>query len=155
MTIENQTLFDCFSLLVKNYFEQEVHVKVFGICQIDVESIGLNLYDTTAIIQGKSAFSGVVLLSVDSKMAYKIVDIFLDSCDIDCEKDEMKNDAVGELLNIFIGNALAKISNFVAGVSFGAPYIIDEGSTITSKKGKILAQRYETECGFLTIAYLE
>jgi CheY-specific phosphatase CheX len=154
--IDIQVLFGYFAQAVLAYFEQEVFIALnTSGCQSNCVN-SLELFDVSASIDGKTAFDGNVILSMQDELALKLLDVLFDGCDeLDFDISQIKQDSIGELLNIFIGKALTQTGCSIEHVTFSSPIFIDTNLISFDTNRNILVQVFESKFGFLKIAYLQ
>lgn len=153
MAINNKTLFSYYMQALQGYLRVNGNIAISENNCKGVEGKLPQIFNTTTVIKGLPAFNGYMFLSVDNSLSDKIIDVFLDGCELDCDKDEMRNDVIGELLNTVLGNALVKINDGIDGVSFGTPHIADFNAINYLDNKNIFGAMCTTEHGNFSVAY--
>ena len=121
----------------------------------EVDAVNFNLGAVTAIIKSKSDVFGSVLMSVEGSLAVEIVRHFLDAFGLDDDCMVEVGDAVGETLNVLVGNSLVLIDDSIKGASFSVPQIVADEEFRANVGAQILVCNVETEFGLCSLAYWE
>ena len=120
------------------------------------DSVRITLEDVTAMIGLRGNMIGTFFLSIEKRLACYLVRNFSEDDLSDEESVELMEDAVAEIANTILGNALSAFPNLGNLVAIGSPFTIrsKRGSTVGFSGPGTYGSRFETDQGSCSIGLL-
>ncbi|ADH85376.1 chemotaxis protein CheX [Desulfurivibrio alkaliphilus] len=118
------------------YLKEELEIPVNKAYQAGEDVVRMQLRELTSILALDAEIRLLVAFSFDHDLAEKILTASAEGLQIaDDERDEMREEAVAEMINIVAGNAIAGHETKGKTISITPPVVINEAKTITRHKG--------------------
>ncbi len=146
-------ILDSLILQSKLFFTEDMGIEIDDITQNE-KSVDLNLKSHTAMIGVGGELNMMVVISFDTPMLDKIIEVFMEGEDVAPEeKEEITESVTGEVLNTIIGLAIPTFPKRGKGVTITPPISISDASSIKkNKNSKILTANIKTRYGELSIS---
>ncbi|MGB5867673.1 MAG: PAS domain-containing protein [Arcobacteraceae bacterium] len=132
------------------FLEHDVELKTNTINSPEKMNI-TNYYST---IQLTGLMNVIFTISIEEKLLVRIVEFFIKNSN-DKEKEKLKNNLAGEVLNILIGLSLDKFPNDYAELTLGTPFVLDQAIVETFiHQNQTSIKQIVTEYGSLELAVI-
>lgn len=118
------------------YMKEELAIPVSKAHQAGDDVVRMQLRELTSILALDAEIRLLVAFSFDHGLAEQILTTSAEGLEIaDDERDEMRGEAVAEMINIVAGNAIAGHEVNGKTISITPPVVINEAKSITRHKG--------------------
>jgi chemotaxis protein CheX len=149
-------ILDALILQAKQFLSEDMGIEIENIEIFDDSPNKLILKDYTSMIGTGGKLNIMVVISFESTVLDKLVDLFMEGEEVEEEEREEVYDSVsGETINTIIGLALPQFPNRGKGVTITPPITISDASNIKKcKKSKIVTVNVVTKYGNMSISAL-
>ncbi len=144
---------DSLILQSKLFFTEDMGIEIEDIVRKE-KSAELNLKSHTAMIGVGGELNMMVVISFDTPMLNKLVEVFMEGEDVAPEEEEeIKESVTGEVINTIIGLSIPTFPKRGKGVTITPPISINDASNIKKHKdSKIVSANIKTHYGELSIS---
>ena len=148
-------ILDSLILQSKLFLTEDMDIEIENIVQ-DNKSTALNLKSHTAMIGIGGELNMMVVISFETSMLNKLVEVFLQGEALAPEEEEeIKESVTGEVINTLIGLAIPTFPKRGKGVTITPPISISDASNIKKNKdSKILTANIKTYYGEFSISVI-